>query len=173
MKRLLVVVDMQNDFINGSLGTPEAEKIVEPVVKKIRSYQEEPDTEVVFTMDTHFENYMETLEGKKLPVSHCIKGTEGWNLHPAIEAFPGKRYEKATFGSVEMARDLGKNEYESIELVGLCTDVCVITNALVLKTVFPGTPVTVDASCCAGITPKSHENALEAMKMCQIDIIGC
>ena len=171
MKRLLVVVDMQNDFIDGSLGTPEARAIVEPVAEKIRAYEADREGEVVFTLDTHFENYLDTLEGKKLPVPHCLKDTEGWKLHPLLEQFPGKRYEKSTFGCVAMARDLEKCEYESIEFVGLCTDICVIANALIMRTEFPGTPITVDASCCAGVTPQSQKNALEAMKMCQIDVV--
>ena len=172
MKRLLIVVDMQNDFIDGALGTKEAKSIVEPVREKIRTYLADREGEVVFTLDTHFENYLDTLEGKKLPVSHCVKDTEGWKLHPSLEQFPGKRYEKSTFGCAAMARDLEKCEYESIELVGLCTDICVIANALIMRTEFPGTPVIVDASCCAGVTPESHKNALEAMKMCQIDVVG-
>ena len=172
MKRLLVVVDMQNDFIDGALGTEEAKAIVEPVAAKIRAYEEDREGEVVFTLDTHFENYLDTLEGKKLPVPHCQKGSGGWKLHPSLEKFEGKRYEKSTFGCVAMARDLEKCEYESIEFVGLCTDICVIANAMIMRTEFPGTPIIVDASCCAGVTPQSHKTTLEAMKMCQIDVIG-
>ena len=172
MKRLLVVVDMQNDFIDGALGTEEAQAIVGRVEEKIRAYEADREGEVVFTLDTHFENYLETLEGKKLPVPHCVKDTNGWKLHSSLEQYPGKRYEKSTFGCVSMARDLEKCEFESIEVVGLCTDICVIANALILRTEFPGTPVTVDASCCAGVTPQRHRNALEAMKMCQIDVTG-
>ncbi len=172
MKRLLVVVDMQNDFIDGSLGTKEAQAILGAVEEKIRRYEEDKEGEVVFTLDTHFANYLDTLEGKKLPVSHCIKDTEGWKLYPSLEQYPGKRYEKSTFGCVSMARDLEKCEYERIEFVGVCTDVCVIANALIMRTVFPGTPIIVDASCCAGVTPEGHKNALEAMKACQIDIVG-
>lgn len=169
LKKLLIVVDMQNDFIDGALGTKEAKAIVPAVKKKIEEYQGE-DCEVLFTMDTHYENYLETLEGKKLPVLHCQKGTRGWELCPELEGFEGKRFEKPSFGSVEMARYVGAGEYESVELAGLCTDICVISNAMLVKAVLPGTPVSVDSACCAGVTPESHRNALEAMRMCQIDI---
>lgn len=169
LKKLLIVVDMQNDFIDGALGTKEAKAIVPAVKKKIEEYQGE-DCEVLFTMDTHYENYLETLEGKKLPVIHCQKGTRGWELCPELEGFEGKRFEKPSFGSVEMARYVGAGEYESVELAGLCTDICVISNAMLVKAVLPGTPVSVDSACCAGVTPESHRNALEAMRMCQIDI---
>lgn len=169
LKKLLIVVDMQNDFIDGALGTKEAKAIVPAVKKKIEEYQGE-GCEVLFTMDTHYENYLETLEGKKLPVLHCQKGTRGWELCPELEGFEGKRFEKPSFGSVEMARYVGAGEYESVELTGLCTDICVISNAMLVKAVLPGTPVSVDSACCAGVTPESHRNALEAMKMCQIDI---
>lgn len=170
MSRLLIVVDMQNDFIDGSLGTPEARQIVPAVVQKVQSYLDAGD-EVVFTMDTHFENYMGTLEGKNLPVFHCVKGTPGWNVCPELEGFAGKRFEKNTFGSKELAEYASKGEYDSIQLVGLCTDICVISNALLLKAYMPGMPILVDPSCCAGVTPESHENALKAMKMCQIDLV--
>lgn len=169
MKKLLVVVDMQNDFINGSLGTKEAEGIVSAVKAKIEQYEAEGE-DVVFTMDTHYDNYMETPEGRKLPVQHCIQGTEGWKLSPELAGFQGKRFEKPTFGSVELARFVVNKDYQSIELVGLCTDICVISNALLLKTVLPGTDISVDTACCAGVTPESHRNAIEAMRMCQIDI---
>lgn len=169
MKRLLVVVDMQKDFIDGSLGTKEAQEIVPGVVKKIKEYEAAGD-EVVFTFDTHHENYLETQEGKRLPVKHCIKGTEGWELDKELQGFSGKRFEKPAFGSRELAQWAKAGGFSSIELVGLCTDICVISNALLLKAFLPETPVLVDASCCAGVTPKSHENALEAMKMCQIDV---
>lgn len=160
---------MQNDFINGSLGTKEAEGIVPAVKAKIEQYEAEGE-DVVFTMDTHYDNYMETPEGRKLPVQHCIQGTEGWKLSPELAGFKGKRFEKPTFGSVELARFVGNKDYQSIELVGLCTDICVISNALLLKTVRPGTDISVDTACCAGVTPESHRNAIEAMRMCQIDI---
>lgn len=170
MSRLLIVVDMQNDFIDGSLGTPQARQIVPAVAEKVRSYQEAGD-QVVFTMDTHFENYMGTLEGKHLPVFHCVKGTPGWELCSQLEQFQGERFEKMTFGSRELAEYIAKREYDSIELAGLCTDICVISNALMIKAFVPGVPIQVDPRCCAGVTPQSHENALNAMKMCQIDIL--
>lgn len=169
MKRLLVVVDMQRDFIDGSLGTKEAQAIVPKVAEKIREYQNAGD-QVVFTFDTHYENYLETQEGKRLPVKHCIKGTEGWELDKALQDFKGEYFEKPSFGSRELAQWAEKGDFSSIELVGLCTDICVISNALLLKAYLPETPVSVDASCCAGVSPESHNNALEAMKMCQIDV---
>lgn len=169
LKKLLIVVDMQNDFIDGSLGSPQAVAIVPAVKKKIEEYQGE-DCEILFTMDTHYENYLDTLEGKKLPVLHCQKGTKGWELCQELAGFEGKRFEKPSFGSLELAHYVGAREYESVELAGLCTDICVISNAMLMKAVLPGTPVMVDSACCAGVTVESHNNALEAMKMCQIDV---
>lgn len=170
MGRLLVVVDMQKDFVDGTLGSREAKAIVPHVVDKIRIY-EEAGQEVVFTLDTHFENYMDTLEGKKLPVVHCVKGTPGWELIDELREVRGKRFEKVTFGSRELADYVMDGGYESVELVGLCTDICVISNALLIKAGVPDTPILVDAACCAGVTPESHGNALRAMGMCHIDII--
>lgn len=177
MKRLLVVVDMQNDFITGSLGTKEATCIVERVVNKIKEYEENNDR-IIFTMDTHFDNYMETKEGEYLPVRHCIKDSDGWNICTSItntcDICDYKVYEKVTFGSSELAKDIMSGMYDDIseiELVGLCTDICVISNALLIKSFLPEIPITVDSSCCAGVTSESHNNALEAMKMCQINII--
>ena len=169
MKKLLVVVDMQKDFIDGSLGTKEAQAIVPAVAKKIEEYQAAGD-EVVFTYDTHTEQYMDTQEGRNLPVVHCIKGTPGWELDKALQGYEGKCFEKPTFGSKELAEWAASQEFEGVELIGLCTDICVISNALLLKAYMPEMPVSVDASCCAGVTPASHNNALEAMKMCQIAI---
>lgn len=171
MSRLLVVVDMQKDFVDGALGSKEAQAIVPHVIDKIKAYQG-AGQEVVFTLDTHFDDYMDTMEGKKLPVIHCVKGTPGWELVEGLKEFEGKRFEKATFGSRELADYAALGRYESVELVGLCTDICVISNAMLIKAVIPDTPIQVDASCCAGVTPQSHENALNAMKMCHIDIIG-
>ena len=170
MKKLLVVIDMQNDFVDGSLGTEEAMKIVPEVQARIEQHKSEGQ-EVVFTMDTHYDNYLETLEGKNLPVEHCKKETEGWQLCSPLSGYEGKRFEKPTFGSVELAAYARDKDYDSIELVGLCTDICVISNALLLKAVLPGTPIRVRAACCASVTPESHRNALEAMKMCQIEVI--
>lgn len=171
MKNVLVVVDMQKDFIDGALGTKEAEAIVDNVAEFVKSF----DGEVVFTRDTHFDNYMETQEGKNLPVPHCIKGTDGWQIDRKLAALKPngmKLFDKPTFGSVELAEYLKAEEaLESITLVGLCTDICVISNALLLKAYMPETPIKVVEKCCAGVTPESHKNALEAMKMCQIQIV--
>lgn len=168
-KEVLVVVDMQKDFIDGALGTKEAEAIVENVAEKIRSFT----GEVVFTRDTHGENYLKTQEGKKLPVPHCIKGSEGWELDSRLEPFctaDCKVFDKPTFGSVELAEYLKKQTPDKITLIGLCTDICVISNAIMLKAFLTETEIAVVESCCAGVTPESHANALEAMKMCQISV---
>ena len=170
MRKILIVIDMQNDFIDAALGTKEALGIVENVKEKIRSY---PAEDVIATMDTHGENYMDTQEGKYLPVPHCIRGSEGWQIRPDIaELLTGaKIYEKPTFGSTAMAEDLkalSQKEEIEIELVGLCTDICVASNALLFKANMPEVKISVDASCCAGVTPKKHEAALETMRSCQI-----
>lgn len=174
MKKFLVVVDMQRDFVDGALGTKEAVKIVPCAAKKIRDFC----GDIFVTYDTHFENYLNTREGKSLPVSHCIKGTEGHELNvDVLKALEGKKYteiEKITFGSVELPEIIRKaagDEAFSIELIGLCTDICVVSNALLLKANFPETEITVDSACCAGVTPDSHQAALTVMKMCQINVI--
>lgn len=175
MKKFLVVVDIQKDFVDGALGTAEAVDIIPNVVKKINEF----DGEIFVTYDTHFDNYMESSEGKKLPVPHCIKGTDGWELNLDVaEALKSKKYtvvEKLTFGSVKLPEFIsaaaGEDEF-SIELIGLCTDICVVSNALILKANFPEMDICVDASCCAGVTPESHNAALTTMKMCQINVIG-
>ncbi|MGN1167706.1 MAG: cysteine hydrolase family protein [Lachnospiraceae bacterium] len=170
--KVLVVIDMQNDFIDGALGTKEAERIVPNVVKKIKEF----DGLILATRDTHEENYLDTQEGKNLPVKHCIRNTDGWNIRPEIAEFLREApIDKVTFGSVELGNLLKdyhekKESVESITLVGLCTDICVISNAMIIKANLPEVPVIVDASCCAGVTPESHKQALEAMKMCQIEI---
>ena len=168
--KILVVVDMQNDFIDGALGTPEAVAIVPYVKELINNF----DGKVFFTRDTHFENYMQTQEGKKLPVPHCIKDTQGWEIRAELDELrKTEAIDKLTFGSKELV-DLLKdeNDIESITFVGICTDICVISNAMVVKAYYPEIPLTVDAKGCAGVTPESHKNALEAMKMCQIDVIN-
>ncbi|MDO4500270.1 MAG: isochorismatase family cysteine hydrolase [Erysipelotrichaceae bacterium] len=170
--KLLLVIDMQNDFIDGSLGTKEAVAIVPNVVEKIKNFE----GEVLFTRDTHFENYLETMEGKNLPVEHCIKGTDGWQIRKEIDELrKSEAIDKLTFGSVELVEVLKslneKEKIESIELVGLCTDICVISNALLAKATLPEVEITVDSNCCAGVTVESHNNALNAMKMCQIKVI--
>lgn len=169
MGRLLIVVDMQKDFVDGALGTAEAQGIVPNVRRKIEEYEESGD-EVIFTLDTHFDNYMDTMEGKKLPVPHCIKGTPGWELIEELKDVPGKRFEKMTFGSRELAHYVSEGSYDGIELIGLCTDICVISNTLLIKAAVPDTPIQVDSHCCAGVTAESHETALNAMKMCHIEI---
>lgn len=174
MRKILVVIDMQKDFIDGALGTKEAQAIVEHVVEKIRSY---PAGNVYATRDTHQENYLESAEGKHLPVKHCIEGTEGWELHPDVAKALGEAtiVNKPTFGSVVLAdllEEESAGEELEIELAGLCTDICVVSNALLLKAVMPEVPITVDASCCAGVTPESHQAALLTMEMCQIEITG-
>ena len=171
MKNYLIVVDMQNDFIDGALGTKEAEAIVGKVAEKIRGF----DGEVIFTRDTHAPEYMETQEGRRLPVVHCVKESAGWRIREGLEAIrPCTVIDKPTFGSTELGVLLAQRDLEekigSITVIGLCTDICVISNALLIKAFLPETPIIVDAACCAGVTPESHRNALEAMKMCQIAI---
>ena len=174
MKKLLLVIDMQNDFIDGALGTKEAQSILPAVIERVRSF----DGDLIFTRDTHFDDYMETQEGKNLPVPHCIKGTPGWELAPELEKLRQERnapvFDKLTFGCKELPAYLEEHYPEglgSAEFIGVCTDICVISNALLIKAFCPELPVSVDASCCAGVSPESHENALKAMEMCQIDVV--
>ena len=168
MSKILIVVDMQNDFIDGALGTKEAVAIV-PYVKEV---VENFEGKVLFTRDTHFENYMDPQEGKNLPVPHCIKGTDGWQICAVLEELrKTEAIDKVTFGSKDLAEILKQEEnIEEITFVGLCTDICVMANAVLLRTAMPNTPITVIASCCAGSTPEAHKTALEAMKSLQIDI---
>ena len=173
MKKVLVVVDMQNDFVDGALGTKEAEGIVDYVASKIKNF----NGNIFVTLDTHGRDYLETAEGKKLPVPHCIKMTQGWLLHEKVfEALSGKAYtliEKKTFGAKKLIKELSKcsdNDDLEIEFVGLCTDICVVSNALLVKAYFPEARIGVDAAGCAGVTPQSHRAALETMKMCQIEV---
>ena len=173
--KVLLVIDMQKDFVDGSLGTKEAQAIVPAVVEKVRHF----DGRVLFTKDTHYKNYRETQEGRKLPVPHCIKGTAGWELVPELEAFCQEHHcqvlEKNSFGSLSLATNLQlmneQEPIESIELVGLCTDICVVSNALLLKAALPQVPICVDSSCCAGVTPESHRAALQTMQSCQIRVL--
>ena len=166
--KLLIVVDMQNDFIDGALGTKEAVAIVPYVKQKISEF----DGKVIFTRDTHFENYGDTQEGKNLPVPHCIKNTKGWEIHPQLEPLrKTDAIDKITFGSKDLVDVIGKEaNVESITFVGLCTDICVISNVMLVKAFYPEIPLIVDAKGCAGVTPQSHQNALDAMKMCQVEI---
>ena len=170
MAKILIVVDMQNDFIDGALGTKEAAAIV-PYVKEVIEHF---DGKVFFTRDTHFDNYMETQEGKNLPVLHCIRGTEGWQIHPELEKLrKTEAIDKLTFGSKNLANVLKQEEnIEEITFVGVCTDICVISNVMVVKAFYPEIPLVVDAKGCAGVTVQSHLNALEAMKMCQVKVIN-
>lgn len=185
--KALIIVDMQNDFIDGALGTPEAQAIVPNVVNKMKEHKN-TDTIILFTKDTHKEDYLDTPEGKKLPVPHCIEGTQGWSIAKPIgsefradgymtyssDTVINGRVLKSTFGSYDLLKILDDDEIEldEIELCGVCTDICVISNAIMIKNFFPDVKVTVDASCCAGVTPEKHAAALEVMKSCQIDVIG-
>lgn len=167
--KFLVVVDMQVDFISGSLGSSFAKEIVPRVLEKVKGY----DGEVIFTRDTHFEDYLATQEGRKLPVEHCIKDSAGWEICADLKPYAKRVIDKITFGSVDLPqviREYGQ-EIEEIELCGLCTDICVISNAMILKTAFPEVKITVDGSLCAGVTPKSHNTALQAMRAVQIEVI--
>jgi nicotinamidase-related amidase len=168
--KLLAVIDMQNDFIDGTLGTEEAVRIVDKVAAKINDMRND-GAEIVFTRDTHDENYLNTSEGKKLPVKHCIKGTYGWQISDKLNTENAKIIDKPTFGSYELSEYAASLDIDEIVLIGLCTDICVISNAMLLKARLPEIKIVVDSSCCAGVTVKSHENALDSMKMCQIDII--
>ena len=171
MQNVLVVVDMQNGFIDGALGTKEAVAIVSHVKEKIEKFE----GTILFTRDTHFENYMDTQEGKNLPVPHCIKDTEGWQIRAELDALrKTEAIDKVTFGASELPEKLkelnGAETIESITFIGLCTDICVISNVMVTKAFFPEIPVIVDAACCAGVSPETHKNALEAMKVCQVKV---
>ncbi len=176
-QKFLIVVDMQKDFIDGSLGTSEAQLIVPAVCARIRACREAGYT-VIATLDTHEENYLETREGKHLPIPHCIRGTEGWRIRPEVMDALGDDailVEKPTFGSERLPQIIReKTEGEepvAIELLGLCTDICVVSNALLLKAAFPETGFTVHVDCCAGVTPEKHEAAMETMRSCQIEVI--
>ena len=186
--KLLVLVDLQHDFIDGALGTPEAQAIVPRVVEKINNYENKENTLLLFTKDTHYDDYMDTLEGKMLPVPHCIENTPGWCINKEIasaamhEGFLGyssdeiinSRVYKNTFGSDVLEKLIieAKDEIDEIEMIGLCTDICVISNVLMARQKLPNTKITVDASCCAGVTPEKHKAALEVMKSCQFNVIG-
>ncbi len=167
MKKTLIVVDMQKDFIDGTLGTKEAVAILENVKKKIAEYKDRGD-EIIFTRDTHQKNYLETNEGRNLPVEHCIENTEGWEVNLELIVEGATYINKPSFGY------MGWNDFnfEEVELIGLCTDICVVSNALIIKATYPEIDVTVDASCCAGVTPETHKAALATMKCCQIKVIG-
>jgi nicotinamidase-related amidase len=166
MKKTLIVIDMQNDFIDGSLGTNEALMIVDKVKDKINEYARNGD-EIIYTRDTHYSDYLSTSEGKKLPVEHCIKDTHGWQIADGLYVCGCKIVDKPSFGYIGW----DNMQFDEIEVVGLCTDICVVSNALILKAMFPDAVIKVDSNCCAGVTPQTHKAALETMKMCQIDVI--
>ena len=175
-KKKLIIIDVQNDFITGSLGTEEARRMLPRLLEKVSRFS----GEILLTQDSHSDNYPDTQEGKLLPVSHCIIGTEGWEFHRDLEKLRAERnakvYRKPCFGSVSLVDDL-KDAYEkelldSVELVGICTDICVVSNALMIKSALPELPVYVDASCCAGVTPEKHKAALEVMESCQVIVTG-
>lgn len=170
--KVLIVVDFQNDFITGTLGSAEAVSIVQTVVEKIKNCKAE-GYQIYVTMDTHHENYKFTQEGKWLPVEHCREKEEGWQLHPEVRELLADCpvYKKETFGSTKLALDIRNQNPDSIELIGVCTDICVVSNALLLKAFLPEIPISVDSKCCAGVTPKKHKAALETMASCQIKII--
>lgn len=185
-RKALVIVDMQVDFVTGSLASKESQAIVPAVTAHIKKFKEKnPNGMLLFTLDTHDENYLMTQEGKNLPVKHCIKGTEGWKLIPELnkysltgntstESVDGYLYEKPAFGSIELTGDIAsmQNHLLSVELIGVCTDICVISNALLIKANCPELPISINADCCAGTTPERHRAAIEAMKSCQIHIQG-
>ena len=162
--KVLAIIDMQKDFIDGALGSPMAQAIVPKVVEKAAHF----DGKVLFTRDTHGPNYLNTQEGRNLPVKHCIRGTDGWQIADDLMVSGAVCIDKPTFGWTHW----NERHFDEIELVGLCTDICVVSNALILKAQFPEVPITVDAACCAGVTPESHQAALTTMKMCQIDVIA-
>ena len=175
-KRFLIVVDMQNDFIDGSLGPPEAQAIVPAVIQRVRDAKAAEDT-IIVTLDTHGDDYLETREGRWLPVPHCIQGTEGWRVHPGLASLLEgcEQVQKTSFASVRLPeiilREAENADEVEIELIGLCTDICVVSNALVLKSAFPEADISVRRDCCAGVTPEKHEAALTTMASCQIDVI--
>ena len=172
--KLLVVVDMQNDFVTGVLGTKEAQAIVEPMAEYIENF----DGDVVFTLDTHDEDYLDTQEGQKLPVVHCVAGTDGWKIVPMLDKFNCHSFEKPTFGSLELCRRIADPtswisfmKYDEIQFCGVCTGICVISNVLMLKAFCPNMPIKVIERLCACVTPETHKTAIEAMRTCQVDII--
>jgi nicotinamidase-related amidase len=175
--KVLVVVDMQNDFVTGTLGSKQAKTIIPNVIAKIKKYQDNGDV-VIFTRDTHYPDYLTTQEGKNLPVEHCIKGTWGWEIVDGLmsTALPHEIYDKNTFGSKDLMNELYKkvtyDGAEEIEFIGLCTDICVVSNALGTKAYVPEAPIKVDAACCAGVTPFAHDAAITTMKSCQIEILN-
>ena len=170
MKEILVVVDMQKDFLTGALGNADTAAVTEKVAKKIKA-ERERGVEVIFTRDTHQENYLSTQEGKRLPVVHCIENTEGWQIEDGLYLLGEKVFDKPTFGSIELAEYIRDKKYEKVTLVGVCTDICVVSNALLIKAYCPEITVAVDKECCAGVTRESHEAALKTMSACQVEVL--
>ncbi|MDE5583928.1 MAG: cysteine hydrolase [Ruminococcus sp.] len=172
--KVLIIVDMQNDFITGVLGNPETQAIVGKVAEKIKNFRKtEKDGKIIATLDTHNEDYLNTQEGRFLPVPHCIRGTHGWEIIPEISALLDDciKLEKITFGAVDLPYAVGRDEIiEKIEIAGVCTDICVISNAMILKSAFPEVPIEIISDCCAGVTPEAHRTALDAMRACQITV---
>lgn len=171
MKKALIIIDMQNDFVTGSLGTKEAEEIVGAVEAKVKAAREDK-TEILFTRDTHGEDYLVTKEGRSLPVVHCVKGTDGWEIIDCLKPYADTVFDKETFGSTALSDYVASQNYDAVELAGLCTDICVVSNALLLKARMPEMDISVDPKCCAGVTPESHKAALLTMQMCQIQILS-
>ena len=174
--KALIVIDMQKDFTTGALGNPDTAAVVKPVAKYIKQFRKEnPDGLIVATLDTHFDNYLDTQEGRKLPVPHCIKGSKGWALEKTVQTALGEDavlVEKITFGAADLPKIIGKRrKIEEFQIIGICTDICVISNAMILKAAFPEVPVKIIAECCAGVTPESHATALAAMAACQMEIV--
>ncbi len=170
MKEYLIVVDMQKDFVDGALGTPEAVAVLPRVKEKIEEYRKKGGS-IIFTRDTHGEEYLKTNEGRHLPVPHCIKDTEGWQIYEGLYVEEALVIDKPNFGYPHWKKHIAEEKDLSLELIGLCTDICVVSNALILKALFPEATVKVDSSACAGVTPNAHEAALLTMKMCQVEVI--
>jgi nicotinamidase-related amidase len=169
MKKALILIDFQNDFIDGALGTKEAQAILPAVLEKLNTY---PENARFATQDTHFSDYLETQEGKNLPVIHCQKNSEGWEIRLEAQVGFAKIFEKYTFGSTELAEYIRDNAFEQVELIGVCTDICVVSNALLIKAFSPEIKIIVDAACCAGVTPESHEASLETLRSCQVEVLN-
>ena len=168
MSKAIIVVDMQNDFVTGALGTKEAQEMLPRLVAKLEENIDKKSVDIIFTQDTHKADYFQTQEGKFLPVEHCIKGTDGWEIVPELQKFlPRARIviEKKSFGSTRLPTLL--KPYDEVEFVGVCTDICVVSNALLLKAFYPEQLISIDAACCAGTSPDAHQKALDVMKNCQ------
>lgn len=172
--KFLVVVDVQRDFVDLALANPEAQKRIPNIIEKVKAARE-AGNEIIFTQDTHEDNYMNTLEGKKLPIPHCIEGSEGWEIVPEVLEVAGENYyisHKFTFGSIYLPSEMKCDENDEIEIIGFVSSICVISNALLLRAHYPNLPITIDASCCAGLTKEDHDAAMIVAQSCQIDVIN-